>query len=92
MSTSSSSSLSQSCKQPIGIEKFPTGELSGLRDELLRGGLDSRQVAELIREFLTERGYGVSFDDAKAAAGDDGVLSGSLQRMQETLEKVAVLM
>jgi hypothetical protein len=92
MSTSSSSNPSSSCKQPIGIEKFPTVELSELRDELSRGGLDSRQVAELIREFLTERGYGVSFDDAQAAAGDDGVLSGSLQRMQETLEKVAVLM
>jgi hypothetical protein len=76
---------------PIGIEKFPAEELSGLREELLRSGLDSRQVAELIREFLTERGYGVSFDDAQAAVGE-GVLSGSLQQMQETLERVAVLM
>jgi len=76
---------------PIAIEKFPAEELTGLREELLRSGLDSRQVAELIREFLTERGYGVSFDDAQAAAGE-GVLSGSLQQMQETLERVAVLM
>jgi hypothetical protein len=77
---------------PIGIEKFPVTELTGLREELLRAGLDSRQVAELIREFLTERGYGVSVDDARDAAGDAGVLFGSLQRMQETLERVAVLM
>jgi hypothetical protein len=34
----------------------------------------------------------VSFDDARTAAADVEVLFGSLQRMQETLEKVAVLM
>jgi len=76
----------------IAIEKFPASELSGLREDLLQAGLDSRQVAELIRGFLTERGYGVSFDDSHSAAMNTGVLFGSLQRMQETLEKVAVLM
>jgi hypothetical protein len=76
----------------IAIEKFPAVELSGLREDLLQAGLDSRQVAELIRGFLTERGYGVSFDDARLAATNVEVLYGSLQRMQETLEKVAVLM
>jgi len=76
----------------IAIEKFPAMELSGLREDLLQGGLDSRQVAELIRGFLTERGYGVSFDDARSVATAIAVRSGSLQGMQETLEKVAVLM
>ncbi len=76
----------------IGIEKFPATELSGLREDLLRGWLDSRQVAELIREFLTERGYGVSFDDARDAAASIGNFFSSLQRMQETLERVAVIM
>jgi hypothetical protein len=76
----------------IGIEKFPATELSGLREDLLRGGLDSRQVAELIREFLTERGYGVSVDAARDAAASVGVFFGPLQRMQETLERVAVIM
>lgn len=76
----------------IAIEKFPTTELSGLREDLLQAGLDSRQVAELIRSFLAERGYGVSHDDARAAAANTDVMFGSLQRMQETLEKVAVLM
>ncbi len=76
----------------IAIEKFPAIELSGLREDLLQAGLDSRQVAELIRGFLTERGYGVSFDDARSAATNVEVLFGSLQGMQETLEKVAVLM
>ncbi len=76
----------------IGIEKFPATELSGLREDLFQAGLDSRQVAELIRSFLNERGYGVSFDAARAAAASVAVLFGSLQRMQETLERVAVLM
>ena len=76
----------------IEIEKFPASELSSLREDLLQAGLDSRQVAELIRGFLAERGYGVSFADSHNAAMSGGVLFGSLQRMQETLEKVAVLM
>jgi hypothetical protein len=76
----------------IGIEKFPTMDLSGLREDLLQSDLDSRQVAELIRAFLTERGYGVSFDAAQRAASSVNVMFRSLQRMQETLETVAVLM
>jgi len=76
----------------IAIEKFPVKELTELREDLLQAGLDSRQVAELIRGFLTERGYGVSMDEANKAAGSPHVLFGPLQRMQETLEKVAVLM
>ncbi len=76
----------------IAIEKFPAVELSGLREDLLQAGLDSRQVAELIRGFLTERGYGISFDDARSLATATEVRFGSLQGMQETLEKVAVLM
>ena len=87
-----SNPLPSSLAAPIAIEKFPATELSGLREDLLQAGLDSRQVAELIRAFLTERGYGVSFDDARSAASDAEVLFGSLQRMQETLERVAVLM
>ncbi len=76
----------------ICIEKFPAIELSSLREDLMQAGLDSRQVAEMIRGFLTERGYGISFDDARSAATNSEVLFGSLKGMQETLEKVAVLM
>ncbi|MBB5058490.1 aryl carrier-like protein [Granulicella aggregans] len=76
----------------ITIEKFPTTELSELREELLQAGLDSRQSAELISSFLTIRGYGVSLDEASKAVTGHEVLFGPLQRMQETLERVAVLM
>jgi hypothetical protein len=76
----------------IAIEKFPATELTSLREDLLQSGLDSRHVAELVCGFLAERGYGVSHDDAHIVAESAGVLLGSLQRMQETLEKVAVSM
>lgn len=76
----------------IEIEKFPVTDLSDLRDELLRAGLDSRQYSELIRSFLTGRGYGASFEEAAKAAGRSAVLFGPLQGIQETLERVAVLM
>ena len=76
----------------ITIEKFSSTDLSELREELLQSGLDSRQCAELIRSFLTGRGYGASFDEASKAASSSMVLFGSLQGMQETLEKVAILM
>ena len=76
----------------ITIEKFPTTDLNDLREELLQAGLDSRQCAELIRSFLIGRGYGASFDEASKAAASSEVLFGPLQAMQETLEKVAILM
>jgi hypothetical protein len=76
----------------ISTEKFPASDLFGLREDLLQSGLDSRHVAELIRGFLAERGYGVSHDDAKKAATSAEIFYGPLHRMQETLERLAVSM
>jgi hypothetical protein len=42
------------------MEKFSPPELAGLQVELLRGGLDARQAAELVQLFLIGHGYGVS--------------------------------
>ena len=41
-------------------EKFSVAEVAALRNELLQGGLDSFQAAELLKMFLTGRGYGIS--------------------------------
>ena len=41
-------------------EKFSVAEVAALRNELLQGGLDSFQTAELLKMFLAGRGYGVS--------------------------------
>ena len=67
-------------------------DLSSLREDLQHSGFDHRQVAELIRSFLLERGYGVSHDEARKAATRSEIFFGPLQRMQETLERLAVSM
>lgn len=76
----------------IATEKFAPNDLSGLREDLMQSGLDSRQVAELIRSFLAERGYGVSHDDAHTVATNAEIFYGPLQRMQAALESLAVSM
>jgi len=50
-------------------EKFSVSEVAALRNELLQGGLDSFQTAELLKLFLTGRGYGISPESALDAAG-----------------------
>ena len=41
------------------IEKFTEADLAGLREELMKSGLDSWQAADLISSFLAGRGHGV---------------------------------
>ncbi len=74
------------------IEKFTATDLSSLREELTRSGLDSRQAAELIGAFLGVRGYGVSSYEACGAASHIESFGCSLKSMQEELEKVALVM
>jgi len=73
-------------------EKFPVADLSGLREELMQSGLDSWQAADLISSFLSARGYGVSMQDARAAAFRMESISCSVQCLQEELEKIAQVM
>ena len=73
-------------------EKFPAAELSGLREDLMQSGLDSWQAADLISSFLVGRGYGVSTVSARNAASRIGADGCSLQRMQEEMEKLALVM
>ncbi len=42
------------------IEKFSAAELTNLRNELMRGQLDSWQAADLAANFLAGHGYGAS--------------------------------
>ena len=50
------------------IEEFSDADLTGLREELMKSGLDSWQAAELISSFLVARGYGVSTQDSRTSA------------------------
>jgi hypothetical protein len=74
------------------VEKFAEADLSGLREDLMKSGLDSWQAADLISSFLVARGYGVSTQDARKAAFRMESISCSLPCLQEELEKIAQLM
>src|ERR1700732_834252 len=74
------------------VEKFAEADLSGLREDLMKSGLDSWQAADLISSFLVTRGYGVSTQDARTAAFRMEALTCSLRCLQEELEKIAYVM
>jgi hypothetical protein len=73
-------------------EKFSMTELSDLRSELLKGGLDAMQSAELLQLFLMGRGYGVAPDAALDAASRMGVSGCSLDVIRTELNKIARVM
>src|SRR5437868_1240286 len=66
--------------------------LTGLREDLMKSGLDSWQAADLISSFLSARGYGVSTQDARTAAFRIESITCSLRCLQEELEKIAYVM
>jgi hypothetical protein len=75
-----------------GFEKFPPHELKALHDELKQSGLDSFQIGELLAAFLVQHGYGVSAAQARSAAGTFELITCTLPRLQEELEKLALVM
>jgi len=73
-------------------EKFSSGELAALRSELLQGGLDSWEAAQLLQVFLSGRGYGVSPEAALDAASRVEGAGCSLESIQRELDRVAMVM
>lgn len=73
-------------------EKFNISDVANLRNELMQGGLDSRQSGELLQVFLMGHGYGVSRDAARDAAGRMGGSGCSLEAIQKELEHLALVM
>jgi hypothetical protein len=74
------------------VERFAAADLTGLREDLMKSGLDSWQAADLISNFLAARGYGVSTEDARNAAFRIESITCSLQCLQEELERIAYVM
>lgn len=72
-------------------EKFSVAEVTALRNELLQGGLDSFQTAELLKMFLAGRGYGVSPESALDAAGRIET-NCNLESLHKELESLALVM
>jgi hypothetical protein len=71
-------------------DKFSVAEVAALRNELLHGGLDSFQTAELLRMFLAGRGYGVSPESALDAAGR--IEGCDVESLHKELESLALVM
>lgn len=73
-------------------EKFSVAEAMALRNELLQGGLDSMQTAELLQIFLMGHGYGASPEAALDAAGRVEGAGCSVEAIQKELENLALVM
>ena len=71
------------------IEKFSDTELTNLRNELLRGQLDSWQAADLAANFLAGHGYGASAENLRQAITGLEVSRCSIDCLQAALEGVA---
>ncbi|HEY0796625.1 MAG TPA: hypothetical protein VGD64_12675 [Acidisarcina sp.] len=74
------------------VEKFSVTELANLRNELLHSGLDSWQAAEVVTCFLSGRGYGTNAEDLRSAVHLLEGVCCSFDRMQQVLERVALVM
>lgn len=74
------------------IEKFAANELSNLREELLRSGIDMWQAAEVLSAFLAGRGYGVIPEQARDAVLRLEGAGCSHECIQTELERVALVM
>jgi hypothetical protein len=66
--------------------------VTALRNELLQGGLDSFQTAELLKMFLVGRGYGISPESALDAAGRVEGLHCNVESLHKELETLALVM
>ena len=71
------------------VERFSIAEMAALRNQLIEGGLDYQQAAELFQMFLTGRGYGVSPESARDAANRVGGAGNSVEAIQRELEGIA---
>ena len=78
--------------KPIEVEKFPESDLTSLRQELLHSRLDSWQAADLIRCYLSNRGYGVCNQAARRIAAEVESERYDVQWIQEEFEKIALVM
>lgn len=74
------------------VEKFSAGELAALRNELIQGGLDAWEAAQLLQVFLSGRGYGVSPEAALDAVSRVEGAGCSLDVIQKELEQLALVM
>ena len=73
------------------IEKFSATELTNLRNELIRGQLDSWQAADLAANFLAGHGYGASAENLRQAITSIEMSRCTIDCLQAALEGVAYI-
>jgi hypothetical protein len=73
-------------------EKFTPSDLMALRSELLQSGLDTFQAAEIVTNFLSGRGYGISSQEARHVASNIEGMGCKPEHIQAELERVARVM
>ncbi len=78
-------------RQAPTIEKFTAAELTALRTELARAGLDSWQAADVATSFLVGHGYGVSTDELRNSITRMESARCSIDCLQAELERVAFI-
>ncbi|MDE1160493.1 MAG: hypothetical protein PW792_00950 [Acidobacteriaceae bacterium] len=74
------------------IEKFTPADLIMLRYDLLQTGVDSFQAAEIVANFLSGRGYGISSQEARGVAFSIEGAGVTPEIIQSELERVARVM
>jgi hypothetical protein len=74
------------------VERFTPTDLMTLRNDLLNSGADSFQAAEIVTNFLSGRGYGISSHEARTAASRIEVPGCTVEHIQAELERVALVM
>ena len=74
------------------IEKFSASELASLRLELSKAAFDNWEAADILCDFLTGRGYGVSNQQVRDVLMRVDGGARNFEGMQEELEKVAYVM
>ena len=77
--------MSESAK----VEKFSSAELTNLRNELMQGGLDTWQAADVVSGFLAGHGYGVSTHEVRATVQRIENPRCTIECMQIELERIA---
>lgn len=74
------------------IEKFTSSDLIMLRNELMQTDVDSFQAAQIVANFLSGRGYGISSQEARMAVTKIESAGIRPDQIQAELERVARVM
>lgn len=73
-------------------DKFSANELASLWRDLRKNNLDSFQMAEAIKTFVTEYGYGISIEGALNVARSLPPPGGSVTGLRSQLETLTFVM